>query len=465
MNISHIRQIASQGESATVEFKKSTAQLQRVFETVCAFLNSGGGTILIGVTDKGQVIGQEISDSTQQSIAHEVSKLEPPALVDIKYILLNEESRCRVISLTVSPGPYAPYTYEGRAFQRNQTTTIRMTQHRYEQMIIERDHLNHPWEQSFAEDYTLQDLDQEEIRRTIDQAIRANRLPTIAIQAPLEETLANLGLLRHNKLLNAAVVLFSRKITGLYLQCGLRLACFKGKSTLGDFLDNKQIEGNAFYLLEEAETFLRRHLSIASTFRKDSFERIDKPALPSLALREALINALCHRDYSFDAPTSSLAIFDDRVEIWNYGGLPKGVALEDLKKPHISKPRNKLIADIFYKRNFIEKWGTGTTRIIQLCKESAIPEPIFVEFGCGLTVIFPFTENFEAETSFSLNKRQKEILQVLSNTEELSLQAIAKKMVEASSTRTLRRDLAFLRDLHLVECRGRGPYASWFIKK
>ena len=99
MTLSDLQKLVSQGESSTIEFKKSTAQLSASFETLCGFLNEKGGTVLIGVTDKGKIIGQDISDKTQKDIANEISKLEPSAFVDVEYISLNENSPLKIIGV------------------------------------------------------------------------------------------------------------------------------------------------------------------------------------------------------------------------------------------------------------------------------------------------------------------------------------------------------------------------------
>lgn len=102
----------------------------------------------------------------------------------------------------------------------------------------------------------------------------------------------------------------------------LKMGRFIGTSITGDFIDNQQVYGNIFKILSEADYFMRRHLPIASFFQTNQFERMDKPSLPVLAVREAMINAVCHRDYSICSASMSLAIFDDRLEIWNNRNLP-----------------------------------------------------------------------------------------------------------------------------------------------
>ena len=109
MDTGHLNSLIKRGESHTTEFKKSTAQLRPAFETICAFLNSDGGSVLVGVADDGKIVGQEVTDNTRKEIAREVDKIEPPAQINISYETL--ESNKQVIVITVDPGDHAPYTY------------------------------------------------------------------------------------------------------------------------------------------------------------------------------------------------------------------------------------------------------------------------------------------------------------------------------------------------------------------
>ncbi len=149
MNIEQLQSLIKNGESHTIEFKKSTAQLRPAFETICAFLNVDGGFVMIGVNDKGQMIGQDITDNTRQEIAREISKIEPPAEIKIDYVSI--ENNKNIIVIHVEKGMHSPYTYDGRPFQRDQSVTTRMLQQRYDQLVSRRTQLNHSWESFFSE--------------------------------------------------------------------------------------------------------------------------------------------------------------------------------------------------------------------------------------------------------------------------------------------------------------------------
>lgn len=229
------------------------------------------------------------------------------------------------------------------------------------------------------------------------------------------------------------------------------MARFNGRDKLGDFIDNQQVHGNAFHLLKEADAFLRRHLPIASFFQQGQFERIDKPILPVFSIREALINAICHRDYSTRAGSMTLAIFDDRLEIWNNGLLPKPLKIADLNGKHGSWPRNTLISKVFYARGLIETWGTGTNRMIQLCDEADVPAPKFEEYSGGVSVTFRFKTPIgtsKPAAPAELSTRQNEILSVLrQSSHPLSTNQILSQLQHPPTARTVQNDLAILQKI------------------
>lgn len=131
-----------------------------------------------------------------------------------------------------------------------------------------------------------------------------------------------------------------------YPQCHLRLARFKGL-TKTEFIDNRQAAGNVFELYRLAQQFLIEHIPVAGRIVPEQAERIDTPKYPPDAWREALVNALAHRDYAEASGSVDIALYDDRLEIASTGGLRFGLTVEELTRPHLSRPWNPLIAECF----------------------------------------------------------------------------------------------------------------------
>jgi ATP-dependent DNA helicase RecG len=294
MSLHDVESLISEGESDIMEFKKSTAELSSAGKALCGLLNHSGGHILIGITDNKRVVGQEVSDQTRQEIGHFIKKIEPAPIVDISYVPVADSSR-QVIVLTAYHDEYAvPYTFEGRAFDRLQSSTFPMPQERYHRLLLEKTQKNKGWEDGVVKEVTLNDLDHNEIIKTIQQGVSNGRIPPTKATSDPFEALVRLQLVRNKHFINAAVVLFAKDPTQWLPQCRLRLARFRGNDKR-NAIDNRQIEGNAFYLLEEGLIFAQRHLPIASYFKPGVIERVDEPLVPIDALREVFVNSICHR--------------------------------------------------------------------------------------------------------------------------------------------------------------------------
>ena len=462
MNFSDLERIVSVGESETVEFKKSTSLLSRAGETLCAFLNAQGGTVLVGVTNEGRILGQEVSDKTQQEIAAMLSRFEPPPPTHMELVAV-PGADAKVVVLEAAPtGEVLPFTFDGRPHRRMGTSTSVMPQEQYQQLLLERMHSRHRWENLPTADIDVNALDTDAILQTVRAGQSVGRLPESAGHSPID-VLDRLGLRSHGQILNAAVVLFGAEFLPHYPQCQLRMARFKGIDKT-EFMDNRQIYGNGFVLLDEAMLFLQRHLPVAGRIEPGLLERRDEPLFPLEALREALVNAFCHRDYSQAGGAVSLAIYDDRLEIWSAGTLPFGLRVDDLKRDHQSRPRNPLIADAFYRRGLVERWGRGTQKIVELCVKAGHPEPEFVEQAGAVGVRFiPSGYIAPLRVSHDLSTRQRAILQLLAREPSLAFRDLRAGLSNPPADRTLRDDLAHLKRLGLVASQGRGRGALWFL--
>ena len=463
MTLDKLKALIATGESATVEFKKSTGQLTRAGETLCAFLNGSGGILLFGVAPDGAISGQLVGDDTLRDIAQMLQKLEPPTNAGIDRLRLNND-RGEVICISVFPDDDSRvFNFDGRAYQRIESTTQVMPQDTYQRLLIDRLHSHKRWENS-SSPLKLEDLDLTELLATLRSGIDAGRIPSTATTDPIN-VLDRFGLRSGNSLNNAAVVLFARNDPSQYPQCQLRLARFRGIEK-NEFLDQRQLNGNAFVLLGEAVQFLNRHLPVAGRIAPGIFERIDAPLFPPVALREALVNAFVHRDYSIVGGAVSVAVYDDRLEIWSDGRLPFGLTIESLTKEHLSRPRNPLIAEVFFRRGLVERWGRGTQKIIELCLLAGHPAPQFIEQAGAFGVRFlPGGYVAPLRVAHDLSNRQRLVLQVLSRTSQAAFGEIRREVNPDIADRTLRDDLLHLKRLKLIRSTGRGRGAVWILRR
>lgn len=387
MTPAELRKLVSGGESERLEVKRSTGQRTEAAKTVCAMLNGLGGFVVFGVTNSGELMGQQVGVKTLEDVAAELRRIEPPAFPDVETINLKKGNAA--VLLTV-PGGGGPYTFDGRAYLRHGPTTRVMPRDEYERRLVERLHATRRWEnEPVADGVSVKDLDAEEIRITLDNAIRLGRLEPTG-RRDLQSILRGLELIRDGRLLNASVALYGKsdRLKTIYPQMGIRLARFRGKNRLANFADNRQYWGHAFALLRRAESFLMDHVPIAGRVIPGKMVREDKPWYPPRAAREALANAFCHRDYVIPGGAVAVALYDDHLEITNPGAFHFGITPENLSRPHESRPWNPIIASVFYRAGIIERWGSGTLNIVDWCAENGNPPPKWREEASSIFVTF-----------------------------------------------------------------------------
>ncbi|MPN06410.1 hypothetical protein SDC9_153666 [bioreactor metagenome] len=198
-----------------------------------------------------------------------------------------------------------------------------------------------------------------------------------------EEKLLNLGLLRKE-----GNVLHQTRgmhiLAGAYDHVRIQCARFKG-DTMAVFLDKKECSGNLFDQLAMSELFIQNHLRVISEIK--GLQRVDRWEIPQPAIREALVNAVVHRDYANPGRTIKVAIYDDILEIVFPGSLPNTLTLEQLKLGGRSEIRNRVLAGVFKRLNYIEQWGSGIERMNALCQDAGLTPPVLTESGEFLAVV------------------------------------------------------------------------------
>lgn len=463
MTLEELRAIVGGGEQTQVEFKKTTGQRTDAAKAACGMLNGAGGFVFFGVTDAGEVQGQDVTAGTLEDVVRELRSIEPLVPIEPETVRL-PNGRC-VIALRVPAGGGGPFTYDGRPYVRQGPTTQQMAQDEYRRRLLEQMHPGQRWELLPAQDVSLVDLDAGEITRTVDEAVRRGRLDEPGTRDPAA-LLRGLGVMRDATLLNAAVALFLRsdRPYPAYGQCSMRLARFRG-TTMGEFEDSRELQGSLFELLRLAQVFMRQHLPVAGRIVPTLFERVDDPIYPPEALREALANALCHRDYALFGGSVSVAIFDDRLEIASPGGLHFGLTPEDLSGPHTSQPWNPAIARVLFLRGVIEQWGRGTLKMGELTERAGLAPPEFEERTGDLVVRFRPTQYVAPRrVERDLSPLQREVLGIVGALGVVSLADVRRELVTPAAPRTLQETLSALRTLGLISSSGRGRGARWRLR-
>ena len=395
-------------ESHTIELKKSLSQLDDALKSVCAFLNHKGGTVYFGVDDKGKVIGLDVSDKTLRKISQQIiSRIKPEIAPEIKEV---EEMGRSIIKVNVSEGSNKPYFLNGIAYKKIGTEKRVIPPDELKRIILGQKKIK--WDEEICEGATLNDIDDEKLKWFLRKA-KEERNFDVEPSTPIKDALERLKITHNGKLTNAAILLFAKDPQKFFLQAKIRCARFKGTKGL-DYIDMKVFEGTIIELREKTMKFIMQYTKHAVYF--DANKRYDRWEYPLRALEEILTNALAHREYS-TAAEIQVSVFDNHVEVWNPGKLPKPLTPKDLKKKHKSIPRNPLIADMLFLIKYIEKWGRGTNRVIEELLDNKLPEPEFQNLSGGFEVVLTgpgreFEEEIEREKwhVLEINERQRKAI-------------------------------------------------------
>jgi len=292
-----------------------------------------------------------------------------------------------------------------------------------------------PWD-SVTDDFSLEEIDSTTINHFIHLAVEKNRLTDVSLNEMPQVILEKLELMADGKLRNGALLIFGKNPQKHFTNLSVRIGRFKTETTI---IDDKWVKGNLFQQFEETVNILRQHISVRYEIK--GVEREDIWDYPIPALREAVLNALIHRDYFNIANFITIKVYDDHIWFSNPGGLPEGITIEQLKKPHQSCLRNPLIAKVFYLAGFIEQYGSGTVRMVEWMKEADLPEPEYKEELGGFSVYF-YKDIYTEDNlrKMELNERQIKAVMYVKEKRSINLSAF-KNLITHVSEKTLYRDL------------------------
>ncbi|MCK4311281.1 MAG: putative DNA binding domain-containing protein, partial [Candidatus Cloacimonetes bacterium] len=328
-------------ESLTFEYKEEFNE--GVFKTISAFSNTKGGKILIGVTNKGNIKGISISNKEFENFVNRIVNLL--GIHPGMEIITLENKPIMKISIQESN---LPISYKGKYYKRVGNTTRLMKDDELRNFFIKG--IN--WD-GFTGNYTLEDIQEKTIRRFQRMAIENGRLQAGDEKDSIQNVLEKLKLIDEDKLTNAAIMLFGKDPQKYFINTVVRIGRFKDQSTI---IGDRTIGGNLFDIVGEAEETIKQFINVRYEII-DSFQRKDIWDYPLPAIREALFNAVIHRDYFKFNIQIQIKIFDDHIWFYNPGSLPEGMTIERLKTTHPSISRNPLIMNVFYLAGFVEEYG------------------------------------------------------------------------------------------------------------
>ena len=430
-------------ENHNIEFKKSWHD--EFLKTVAAFANTDGGIIYIGYNDKGEVIGLEKSE-IKKLLEDLPNKIRNKLGITL-FVREEIQSGKSLLNIEISPSSF-PISYDGKFYVRTGSTTQELSGIELSSFLLEK--TGNSWDELPADaniDQLEEVLDKESIEKF--KAIASHRLPLID-QDTTKNILQKLNLItKDGHLTRACILLFGRNPQKYFISAYSKVGRFKNNTII---LDTVEVKGNLFQQLDGILEAIKKNINVMfdTSVRELSLEGVargERWDYPLDALREAVINALVHRDYLDTSSSIEVRIYDDQIILSNPGKLMPPLTIEQLKQKHSGRQRNPLIAAVFYYANLIESWGSGTLKMIDLCKEQNLPEPEFVERKEGLgefTVVFhKDIFNEEELRKRGLNERQIKAVIYVKGNGKITIREY-KELYPLLSDKTLSRDLAEL---------------------
>lgn len=446
----NLQELVGSGESETLEYKEKFDE--RTLEAAVAFANTKGGIVLIGISDNGTVKGIQLGKESLKNWANQISQsTEPRVIPDIEVCELDGKS---VVAIRIKEHPIKPVSLKGRCYKRAGNSNRIITLQEIAQMHLHSTGMS--WDKLPARDANINDIDPEKVNRYIKISRETGRRKIGDDEDPIE-VLEKLDLLKDGIPTWAAILLFRKDPFRFMSQAAVHCGRFKEETIV---IDDRMIGGTIIEQIDEAMDFIRKNINVefVMTGRPEREQVWDYPLE---ALREAVINAVCHRDYTISSNVE-IRIYDDRLVVWSPGGLPLGITIEDLYKPHSSELRNKGIAEIFYDMELIEQWGSGVDKMREGCRIARLPEPVLEEYQ-GFRVIFRkdiYSEEYLR--SLGLNERQIGAVRYVKDKGKITNKEY-RELTELSDEGA-RIDLNKLVDADVFQVKGRGRGVHYVLK-
>lgn len=430
-------------EDETIEFKKSTSEMDEASKSICAMLNKHGhGSIYFGVAPNGELLGMEVAESTLREISMRIyENISPRIIPSIKEKTGDGKSFIEVSF----QGNERPYSYKGVYYVRSAD----------EDRLLPRGELRQMFEYGEKDSYDkrltdlgIDEIDVDSLRAYYDKATSSGRLKEDSFDP--ERLLRKLNLLKEDKLTNAAVLLFSKNgpIT-------LKMAVFATEEKL-TFLDINRRKGNIIRLMEEANSYIARNIRWSAEF--DGRKRIEIPEVPLRAIREIVCNSFVHARYT-SMTEHEISIHPSSIRIYNPGEFPIGYTPEEFAREDLPPVvRNPLIMETLYLSEDVETYGSGFKRVYEECQGAGTKTSYrMLREGFSFEFMRKGKED-EGRKPSSLSGNQASLIGILRENPSISAKEIAS--VTGKSQSTVMRMLRKLREEGYIERVG-GTKGYW----
>ena len=431
-DISFITRLLKEKEDINIEFKE-TFELNSILKTICAFLNSEGGWILIGYY-KNKVIG--VSEDIHQIITeleeNVTTNISPQPLV---YITEETYQGKELILINVLKGSRQPYSLNGKYFIRKRGHSIDANSDEISLLLRTSNDNVSTWEKMNTTEATIDDLQLTEVDKTISEANRIGKGKSLP-NTP-DGFLGYFQLQDFNIIRNGTMVLFGKDPIKFLPQCRIRITVMPYGKIGNQYSDILIIEDNLFISFNRLREYFIKNFPLISEF-EDNWNRIVRDKYPMEAIDEAIVNAMVHRDYADISGEITINIYKDKLEIINSGEIPSDIVSKKNKiVPHHSVLRNPTIAHMFYLRGKMEKLGRGLSLIKDRFEKEGLRTPEWTSQS-GYTTLTLYS------VSEQLNDRMKEFLSQLKKGGTFTSKEYEKYFSAKISERTVRNDISVL---------------------
>lgn len=390
-------------ETQNIEYK--SVWKDEYLKWICGFANAQGGTLYIGKDDNGNVVGVKNAGKLLEELPNKITTI----LGIVAPVNLYQTEQGDYIEIIVESHPN-PVNYKGEYHFRSGSTKQELKGTALDKFLLQKQGKH--WDGVSIPNVSVADLKSETFDFFRNKGIKSKRLDSGVLTDTNEVLLNNLKLTDNGYLKRAAILLFhpdpEKFVSGAYIKIGF----FRTNS---DLLFHDVINGNLFEQVEKTmDLLLTKYGKALITYQ--GLNRVETYEYPEDALREALLNAVSHKDYTGPYPIQ-ISVYPDKIMIWNYGKLPENWTVEDLLNKHSSQPHNPDIATAFFRSGYVESWGRGMDKMRILCQEAKIPTPQISCSGNDFWTVFRRDKyNKEDLSKLGLNDRQiKAVLYVKEN--------------------------------------------------
>ena len=468
---SNIPFVLERGEDSRTEFKeKAEAGLDRA---MTAFANSSGGRIYIGISDDGKVKGIEVTNRLKSQIKDIAKNCDPKIPISLK-----EMKKEKILIVEVPESKDKPHRCSSGFYIRSGASSQKLNTSEIRDFMENEDILN--FDKVSCKKFNFKkDFDKEKLFSFMDRTgIKYNRRSYIQILENLEVVEKQGSNIIFN---NAGVLFFSKNLNKFFSHAEISCALFKGTDKFHDIIDRKIFNKDIISNIEDSIGFLKKHLRLEYHFPKGQLQRKEVLEIPEDALREALVNAVTHRNYLTQGVSVNLEMYDDRIEIYNFGGLHKKLKRSEFGKKSVT--RNKLIASLMLRAKYIERMGTGIKKMRRLIKKAGL-KPIKFKFTNFTTLTFyrksPLggyvikspeavaMETFIKKLSKTLEVKETKINELLKILHHIEINRFSKKLYSKNNRvalRTLERDIKLLKKHELIFFDGHSKTGKYKVAK